>query len=222
MLDTNNEGNVGMDDDLRPALINMIPHLRAFARSLTGGDRDFADDLVQETLVKAMQAERQFQPGTNLRAWLFTILRNTFCSQVGRKSRQVDVEDDELERMAWMSAPQEGRLEAIAFRRAFAQLSPVHREVLVLSIIQGHPYEAIAALCGCEVGTVKSRVNRARAQLKAMLVDGELPVRPQRRAATRERATEAVRAVGAAAALGHRNDAARSAHVTSPRPPGHH
>lgn len=169
-----------MTENLRDALVELIPHLRAFARSLTGGDREFADDLVQDTLVKSMTAEQQFQPGTNLRAWLFTILRNTFCSQVGRKRRQVELADEDLERLATTAAPQEGRLEAVAFCRAFKRLSPVHREVLVLSVIHGMPYEAIAAQCGCEVGTVKSRVNRARAQLKAMLLEGKLPlqVRP--------------------------------------------
>ena len=167
-----------MQSDMRHELPDMIPHLRAFSRSLTGGNRDLADDLVQETLVKAMQAEAQFQPGTNLRAWLFTILRNTFCSHVGKKRHKVEVYDDDLERLAWVAAPQEGRLETIAFRRAFQRLSPAHREVLVLSIIQGRPYEEIATICGCEVGTVKSRVNRARAQLKSMLMDGELPLRP--------------------------------------------
>jgi RNA polymerase sigma-70 factor (ECF subfamily) len=168
-----------MESDFRRELTDLIPQLRAFGRSLTGGDRDLADDLVQETLVKAIQAERQFTPGSNLRAWLFTILRNSFCSHVGRKRFKLEVHDDDLERLAWMPAPQEGRIEAIAFRRAFRQLSPAHREVLVLSILQGHSYESIAALCGCEVGTVKSRVNRARAQLKAMLLDGALPVKPQ-------------------------------------------
>lgn len=165
-------------DDLRQDLPRMIPHLRAFARSLTGGDRALADDLVQETLVKAMQAEAQFSPGSNLRAWLFTILRNTFCNYVGRKRHKVECKSDDLERLAWISAPQEGRLETIAFRRAFRQLSPSHREVLVLSIIHGQSYEAIAAICGCAVGTIKSRVNRARARLKAMLLDGELPMQP--------------------------------------------
>lgn len=186
-----------MSHDLRSALIEMLPHLRAFARSLTGGDREFADDLVQDTLVKSMQAEHQFQPGSNLRAWLFTILRNTFCSQVGRKRRQVEMEDDDLERLATAAAPQEGRLEAIAFRRAFKQLSAVHREVLVLAVLQGLPYEAIAAQCGCEVGTVKSRVNRARAQLRAMLLDGELPVRPRSTDVSRPRLPDP-RAVDAA------------------------
>lgn len=163
----------------------MIPHLRAFARSLTGGDRDLADDLVQETLVKSMQAEAQFRPDSNLRAWLFTILRNTFCSHVGRKRHKAEVYDEDLERLAWTAAPQEGRLEALAFRRAFKQLSAAHREVLVMSILQGHSYEVIAAKCGCEVGTVKSRVNRARAHLKTMLLDGEVPLRPRTRATDR-------------------------------------
>lgn len=176
-----------MTEELREALVEMIPHLRAFARSLTGGDREFADDLVQDTLVKSMAAAQQFQRGTNLRAWLFTILRNTFCSQLGRKRRVVSMEDEDLERLATTAAPQEGRLETVAFRRAFKQLSAVHREVLVLSVIQGMPYEAIAARCGCEVGTVKSRVNRARAQLKSMLLEGGVPMQPRPRAAMRER-----------------------------------
>lgn len=173
-----------MTTNFRHDLTAMIPHLRAFARSLTGGDKDLADDLVQETLVKSMQAEAQFTPGSNLRAWLFTILRNTFCSHVGRKRHKVEVYDEDLEQLAWTAAPQDGRLEAIAFRRAFKKLSPAHREVLVLSVIQGHPYETVAAICGCEVGTVKSRVNRARTLLKQMLLEGDdLPVRPTRRVA---------------------------------------
>jgi RNA polymerase sigma-70 factor (ECF subfamily) len=172
-----------MDSAFRDDLTAMIPHLRAFARSLTGGDRDLADDLVQETLVKSMQAEARFEPGTNLRAWLFTILRNTFCSYVGRKRHKVEVHDDDLEQLAWTAAPQEGRLEAIAFRRAFKRLSTPHREALVLSVIQGHSYESVAAICGCEVGTVKSRVNRARAQLREMLLEGDLPMRPVHRRA---------------------------------------
>ncbi len=161
-----------MTENLRSALVEMMPQLRAFARSLTGGDRDFADDLVQDTLVKGMQAERQFEPGTNLRAWLFTILRNTFCSQVRRKRRQVGMADEDLEQLATTAAPQNGRLESMAFRRAFRQLSSAHREVLVLAVLQGQPYDTIAAVCGCEVGTVKSRVNRAREQLKATLLEG--------------------------------------------------
>jgi RNA polymerase sigma-70 factor (ECF subfamily) len=167
------------ESDFRRALTDLIPQMRAFARSLTGGNRDLADDLVQDSLVKAIRAERQFTPGSNLGAWLFTILRNTFRNHVGSKRAKVEVYGEDLERLMWSAAPQEGRLETMAFRHAFRQLSPAHREVLVLSILQGQSYEAIAALCGCRVGTVKSRVNRARAQLKAMLFDGELPVRAQ-------------------------------------------
>lgn len=209
-----------MASDYRKELTALIPQLRGFARSLTGGDRDLADDLVQDTLVKSMQAEAQFAPGTNLRAWLFTILRNTFFSHVGRKRFKVEVHDEDLERLAWSAAPQEGRLEALAFRRAFRQLSPPHREVLVLSVLQGHSYETIAAMCGCEIGTVKSRVNRARAHLKAMLVDGDLPVQPRRSARADELAPTPTDAPNGASIP------ARSAHpdvrnATAPPPARH-
>jgi len=167
-----------MENDFRSDLIGHIPRLRAFACRLTAGDRDLADDLVQHSLIKAMQAERTFTPGSNLGAWLFTILRNTFCNHVGSRRAKVEVHGEDLERLAWTPPTQEGRLETIAFRRAFRQLAPAHREVLVLSILQGHSYESIATRCGCRVGTVKSRVNRARAHLGAMLLDGERPSTP--------------------------------------------
>ena len=203
--------------DYREQLTALIPQLRGFARSLTAGDRELADDLVQDVLVKSMQAEAQFTAGTNLRAWLFTILRNTFYSHVGRKRFKVEVYDDDLERLAWTAAPQEGRLEALAFRRAFRQLSAAHREVLVLSILQGYSYETIAEMCGCEIGTVKSRVNRARAQLKAMLMDGELPVQPRPSAHASElRPTPEDVALAAAAVDG---GAGRASQQQSARPP---
>ncbi len=205
--------------DYRQELTALIPQLRGFARSLTGGDRELADDLVQDSLVKSMQAEAQFAPGTNLRAWLFTILRNTFLSHVGRKRFKVEVHDDDLERLAWTAAPQEGRLEALAFRRAFRQLSAAHREVLVLSILQGHSYEAIAAMCGCEIGTVKSRVNRARAQLKTMLMDGELPVNPRPNARASELAPMP-KSAGAAVATGGLGHEERN-RATAPPPAPH-
>lgn len=160
----------------REDVVALLPHLRAFARSLTSGNRDLADDLVQDTIVNALQAQEQFTPGTNLRAWLFTILRNRFMSVVSRKYVTAEVEDDGLESKWWMPAYQETSLEIDAFRRAFRSLSSAHREVLVLAGVHGLPYEEIATICGCEVGTVKSRVNRARGQLKKMLTEGELPV----------------------------------------------
>lgn len=155
----------------------LVPHLRAFARSLTGGDVHLADDLVQDTILNALQAQSQFTPGTNLKAWLFTILRNRFRSLISRKHVTAEVADDDLEKKWWAPAHQESVIEVTAFRRAFRQLSPAHREVLVLVAVHGLPYEQVAELCRCEVGTVKSRVNRARNLLKKMLLEDELPVR---------------------------------------------
>lgn len=159
--------------DFRSDIVELLPHLRAAARAITGGDTHFADDLVQDTVINALQAERQFTPGTNLKAWLFTILRNRFCSLIRRRKYNVHVDDEEIERLSWTPAPQDSALEVQAFKRAFMQLSPTHREVLILTIIDGHPYEKVAEMCDCQVGTVKSRVNRARAQLKSMLLGDE-------------------------------------------------
>jgi RNA polymerase sigma-70 factor (ECF subfamily) len=158
----------------------LVPHLRAFARSLTSGDVHFADDIVQDTIVNALQAQHQFTSGTNLKAWLFTILRNRFRSLIARKHVTAEVADDDLERHYWVAAEQDSRIEVAAFKRAFRTLSSTHREVLVLVAIHGLPYEEIARICGCEVGTVKSRVNRARGILKRMLLDEELPVDAQK------------------------------------------
>ena len=154
----------------------LVPHLRAFARSLTGGEVQFSDDIVQDTIVNALQAQHQFTPGTNLKAWLFTILRNRFRSVIARKHVTAEVSDDDLERHSWAPAEQESRIEVAAFKRAFKTLSATHREVLVLVAVHGLPYEQVAEICGCEVGTVKSRVNRARAMLKRMLVEDTLPI----------------------------------------------
>ena len=156
----------------------LVPHLRAFARSLTSGDLHLADDVVQDTIVNALQAQHQFTPGTNLKAWLFTILRNRFRSVIARKHVTAEVADDDLERHYWVAAEQESRIEVAAFQRAFRMLSSTHREVLVLVAVHGLPYDQIAEICGCEVGTVKSRVNRARAILKRMLFEDALPVSP--------------------------------------------
>src|SRR3954468_22556983 len=116
----------------------MVPHLRAFARSLTSGDVHLADDLVQDTILNALQAQDQFTPGTNLKAWLFTILRNRFRSLITRKHVSAEVSaDDELERLAWAPAEQEARIEVAAFRRAFRMLNTNQREVLVLVAVHG-------------------------------------------------------------------------------------
>ena len=178
----------------REDVAELVPQLRAFARSLTSGDVHLADDLVQDTIVNALQAQSQFTPGTNLKAWMFTILRNRFRSLITRKHVKSEIQDDDLERKWWTPATQETGLEIAAFKRAFAKLSDAHREVLVLVGVHGMRYEQIAAICHCEVGTVKSRVNRARTLLKKMLLDGDVPVRAEAlptSASTRTSAVEA-------------------------------
>lgn len=161
----------------RQDIVALLPHLRAFARSLTAGNSALADDLVQDTMVNALQAQAQFQEGTNLKAWMFTILRNRFHSVISRKHVTAEVEQDEtIENHWWQPAYQESAIELDAFRRAFRHLSATHREVLVLATVHELPYEKIAEICGCEVGTVKSRVARARSILKKMVLEGDLPV----------------------------------------------
>jgi RNA polymerase sigma-70 factor (ECF subfamily) len=165
----------------RDDIVALLPHLRGFARSLTGGNASFADDLVQDAVVNAMDAQHQFQPGTNLKAWMFTILRNRFHSLVTRKHRTAEVPADEtIENKWWQPAYQETSIEIDAFKRAFKMLSVEHREALVLATIHELPYEQIAKICNCEVGTVKSRVSRARTLLKQMMLEEDLPVTPSK------------------------------------------
>jgi RNA polymerase sigma-70 factor, ECF subfamily len=162
--------------DFQDDLVALLPQLRAFARALTGGDAAFADDLVQDTTVKALQARASFAEGTNLKAWLFTILRNNLRSVMRSKRVKSEVSDEGLENLLWRGPTQEDRLEFEAFKRAFKLLSPAHREVLILVGVHGYAYEKAAEIAGCEVGTVRSRLNRARNQLKRMLLEGDLPL----------------------------------------------
>ena len=166
-------------DAFRDELTQHMPSLRAFARSLTMGDEAFADDLVQDTCVNALRAQDQFTPGTNLKAWLFTILRNRFRSLAKRQKVRAEDPDDDLDRMVTGPAPQQGRLEMIAFRRAFDELRTEYREALVMAVVHGMNYEDIAQVCGCQIGTVKSRVSRARGRLREALYDA-----PEREART--------------------------------------
>lgn len=177
----------------REDLTELLPQLRAYARSLTRGDMSLADDLVQDAVVNALRAEHQFTPGTNLKAWLFTILRNRFLSASNRKYHHAEQGDLDLDALASVPPTQEGAIEVHEFRRAFRKLSPAHREILVLTILHGLPYQDVGAMLGCEVGTVKSRVNRARAQLKRMLLGDEpqAAVETERRPEARARRTEA-------------------------------
>jgi RNA polymerase sigma-70 factor (ECF subfamily) len=149
-------------------LIELLPSLRAFARSLAHNAAQ-ADDLVQDTLVKALANVDRFEPGTNLRAWLFTILRNHYYSQLRKSKREIeDVEGRHAARIA-VRPEQDGSVDLEDFKVAFAQLAPDHREVLTLVGASGCSYEEAASICGCAVGTIKSRVNRARRKLSDLL-----------------------------------------------------
>ena len=156
----------------REDILPLVPHLRAFARSLCG-DVHAADDLVQDTLVLALQSWDRFTPGTNLKAWLFCILRNRHLTVRTRKHVTAEIGVDDLSLFGSVPAVQEGRAELRHFKAAFAKLNPLHREVLVLYAVHGLPYEEIAEVTGCKVGSVKSRMSRARTALKAMLLGDE-------------------------------------------------
>lgn len=165
------EGRKGLRDELLAA----IPPLRAFAVSLTA-DTDRADDLVQETLVKAWSNLDSFTPGTNMRAWLFTILRNTFYSNHRKQRREVqDVDGEHAARLATHPS-QNGHMDLADFRESLSQLPPDQREALILIGASGFSYEEAAEICGCAVGTVKSRVNRARNKLAEMMSIGSAEV----------------------------------------------
>ncbi len=159
--------------DVEAMLLAVIPHLRAFARSLTR-NRDQADDLTHDAVVRALAAINQFTPGTNFKAWMFTILRNLYyneCRKRWIKSTSIDeMAGDEPS----IGPTQEANLEFNDFRRAFWQLNADQREVLILVGASGFSYEEAAEVCNCRVGTVKSRVSRARTELKQILEQGNL------------------------------------------------
>lgn len=159
-------------------LIELLPSLRAFARSLAHNPAQ-ADDLVQDTLVKALANVDRFEPGTNLRAWLFTILRNHYYSQLRKSKREVEDADGKFAARLSSRPEQDGSVDLEDFKVAFAQLAPDHREVLTLVGASGCSYEEAANICGCAVGTIKSRVNRARKRLADLLgLDEEIDAMP--------------------------------------------
>jgi RNA polymerase sigma-70 factor, ECF subfamily len=156
------------DDDLQVLLISAVPNLRAFANSLCG-DPTRADDLVQDTLVKAWSNLEGFERGSNLKAWLFTILRNTYFSELRKRRREVEDADGALaERMSVMPE-QHVHMDLVDFKKAFGGLSDDQKEVLLLVGAEGFSYEEAAEITNAAVGTVKSRVNRARVALNKSL-----------------------------------------------------
>ncbi len=154
--------------NVREELVRQIPNLRAFAVSLSG-NAERADDLVQEALMKAWANIEMFEAGTNMRAWLFTILRNVYYSDFRKKRREVEDADGKFAANLATHPEQLGHLDMVDFRRALAGLAADQREALVLVGASGFSYDEAAEICGCAVGTVKSRVNRARAKLAELL-----------------------------------------------------
>jgi RNA polymerase sigma-70 factor (ECF subfamily) len=162
----------------RSDLLAAIPSLRAFAVSLAQ-NADQADDLVQETLVKAWDKQKSFQPGTNLKAWLFTILRNEFYSQMRKRGREVQDSDGTMTGRLAVHPSQDGALDLQDFRRALKQLPEDQREAIILIGASGFSYEEAAEICGCAVGTIKSRVSRGRTRLTELLgISGEADYGP--------------------------------------------
>jgi RNA polymerase sigma-70 factor, ECF subfamily len=157
-----------VEPSLRDQMLGLLPNLRAFALSLTY-DPTWADDLVQDTILRAYSKIDRFERGTSLGAWLFTILRNGFYTQ--HRKRRYEVEDPDgtfVGRLSVMPA-QESRLEAAEARRALARLPVKQREALLLVGAEGLSYEEAALIQGVSIGTVKSRVHRARSQLADLL-----------------------------------------------------
>ncbi|MBV9566981.1 MAG: sigma-70 family RNA polymerase sigma factor [Hyphomicrobiales bacterium] len=149
-------------------LLTTIPSLRAFARSL-GATPDRADDLVQETLIKAWANQHSFVQGTNLKTWLFTILRNTAYSEYRKRWREVEDADGSYAAGLVTEPSQIAHLDMADFKSALTAVPQEQREALVLIGASGFSYDEAAKICGCAVGTIKSRVNRARQRLAATL-----------------------------------------------------
>ncbi|MGB3377222.1 sigma-70 family RNA polymerase sigma factor [Allopontixanthobacter sediminis] len=162
--------------DFKRELTEVIPHLRAFARGLCGRP-DMADDLVQEAMMKAWAAQERFEPGTSMRAWTFVILRNAYLTDMRRNRFRGEYDENVAERILTAPADQEEPLHLSDMHRALLTLPPERREALLLVGAGGFSYEEAASICGCAVGTIKSRVGRARATLNSMMEDGDIPRR---------------------------------------------
>lgn len=160
-------------NETRDGVIELLPTLRAYAWSLTKNGPD-ADDLVQDTLLKAIANEDKFQKGTNLRAWLFTIMRNTFYNRIHAAKRERTMPDDCVSSTVATPDTQEWSVFGGELMAVIKKLPDQYSEVLILVVMLGETYEDAAALCGCAIGTIKSRVNRARALVIQELEGGQV------------------------------------------------
>jgi RNA polymerase sigma-70 factor (ECF subfamily) len=159
---------MSLDNATRDSILAAIPNLRAFGISLTG-NVDRADDLVQETILRALKNIDSFEPGTNMSAWLFTILRNLFRSEYRKRKREVEDATGMYADSLKSQPEQATRLEFEELRAALDKLPDDQREAVILVGASGFSYEEAAAICGCAVGTIKSRVNRARNRLAEIM-----------------------------------------------------
>jgi RNA polymerase sigma-70 factor (ECF subfamily) len=158
------------DDAFAAALEDVAPHLRAFARGLCKSPT-FADDLVQDALLKAWMARGRFCAGTKFKAWIFTILRNVFLSHIRRQKFERGVESTDLDLQTARPA-QEGHMAMLEVQEALKHVHHERRQALLLVGAAGMSYEEAAEICGCPVGTIKSRVSRARSELQQILESG--------------------------------------------------
>jgi RNA polymerase sigma-70 factor (ECF subfamily) len=149
-------------------ILDCLPHINGFARRLTR-DRAMADDLVQTAVMRALAHAHQYKPGTNFRAWIITILRNSYFNEMRALSRRPSVDIDVEGMAATTSGGQEERMNVRDFCRAFRRLSPEQQRALLLVGLDGRSYEEAADMADCAVGTMKSRVSRARLQLQQLL-----------------------------------------------------
>jgi len=154
--------------EVREAMLGALPSLRAFAMSLTYSP-DHADDLVQDAIVRAVTNIETFEPGTNMSAWLFTILRNLFYSECRRAKHEVPDPDGSYAGQLRTAPDQGARCDVQDVRKALTRLSPEHREALILVAAEGLSYEEAAQVCGVPLGTMKSRVHRGRTRLAELL-----------------------------------------------------
>ena len=163
--------SIDKDFDFNSALAELIPHLRAFAGSLCS-NRATADDIAQDALAKALKNKSKFDHGTNLKAWVFTILRNEFYSLKRRDWRSNRLDQTTAEQTLASNNNPEDAMRVDNVRHALRHLSDDHREAIVLVGASGMSYDEAAEICGVAVGTMKSRVNRARGALENVLSDG--------------------------------------------------
>jgi RNA polymerase sigma-70 factor (ECF subfamily) len=169
---------INADAELEAGLAKLLPFLRTFARSLAG-DRDLADDLAQETMAKVWRYRQSFTPGSNLKAWLFAILRNEFFSYRRRAWRQVFWDDEQAEAIPAPPGEQHWSVELSDTASAIKSLPDAQREALILVGVGGFSYDDAAALSSCAVGTTKSRVARARQSLRASLAGPSSTLKPR-------------------------------------------